>query len=289
MEPPPPPQPLPPAGWYPDPDDPGHLQRYWDGRLWTDSRAPADTPIVNPEEPPQALNRLRTLAIGGLAVIGVLEIVNIVADALYIGVLDEQIAGEAPPASEIDDVQGFVDGSSLALSFGLLFLGPVSFLLWFYRAYSNLRRLGLHNLRYTPGWAVGSWFIPFFNLVRPKQIANDLYRATADGKLHSSGPIDSHPVSPLLHWWWAVYILTAVVSLFAASYYSDDDPFSSELGFDSLADERAFYVGDLIASASGLAAAALAIAVVRRISSDQQAVIATPPATLDTFASPPPG
>lgn len=29
----------PPAGWYPDPSDPG-TQRYWDGSAWTDHSAP---------------------------------------------------------------------------------------------------------------------------------------------------------------------------------------------------------------------------------------------------------
>ena len=29
-----------PAGWYPDPEQPG-TQRYWDGAQWTDQRAPA--------------------------------------------------------------------------------------------------------------------------------------------------------------------------------------------------------------------------------------------------------
>jgi MFS family permease len=32
----------PPAGWYPDPDNPDAARRYWDGRRWTDSRAPVE-------------------------------------------------------------------------------------------------------------------------------------------------------------------------------------------------------------------------------------------------------
>ena len=41
-----------PAGWYPDPQNPGH-QRYWDGTAWTASApaapmAPAATPVVGP-------------------------------------------------------------------------------------------------------------------------------------------------------------------------------------------------------------------------------------------------
>ncbi len=35
---------LPPAGWYPDPDDPKAAQRYWDGELWTEARAPYAEP-----------------------------------------------------------------------------------------------------------------------------------------------------------------------------------------------------------------------------------------------------
>ena len=33
---------LPPANWYPDPEDPAQ-QRYWDGTQWTEHRAPAAT------------------------------------------------------------------------------------------------------------------------------------------------------------------------------------------------------------------------------------------------------
>jgi hypothetical protein len=33
------PTPLPPAGWYPDPDQ-AQTQRYWTGQQWTDQRAP---------------------------------------------------------------------------------------------------------------------------------------------------------------------------------------------------------------------------------------------------------
>lgn len=36
---PPPEQGGPPAGWYPDPEQPGQ-QRYWDGQQWTEHRAP---------------------------------------------------------------------------------------------------------------------------------------------------------------------------------------------------------------------------------------------------------
>ncbi len=41
------------------------------------------------------------------------------------------------------------------------------FLMWLFRTYKNLEPLGSENIRFTPGWSVGWWFIPFANLVMP--------------------------------------------------------------------------------------------------------------------------
>ena len=43
---------LPPADWYPDPEDPGQ-HRYWDGTQWTEHRAPRAAP-AEPAAPPPA-------------------------------------------------------------------------------------------------------------------------------------------------------------------------------------------------------------------------------------------
>ena len=43
-----------PAGWYPDPEQAGHL-RYWDGGAWTEHRSPLQEPAAPPSpEPPAA-------------------------------------------------------------------------------------------------------------------------------------------------------------------------------------------------------------------------------------------
>jgi hypothetical protein len=54
----------------------------------------------------------------------------------------------------------------------------VMFIIWFRRAYRNLEALGKEGLRFEAGWTVGEWLLPILNLVRPKQIMNDLWRAT---------------------------------------------------------------------------------------------------------------
>jgi hypothetical protein len=286
--PPPPPQ-LPPAGWYPDPDHPESTQRYWDGERWTDSYAPIGTPIVDPQDPPRPLATLQAVAVAGLTLVAVVAALRVYADARYIAVLEDRIDGVAPDPGEVDDAESLADVTGVVIAAALYVIGPAVFLPWFYVAYVNLRRFGLRNLRYSSGWAIGSWFIPIFNLFRPKQIANDLSRGTSGGTLHSTGRIDTHPVSPLLHWWWAFYLLSSIVTVFGSSSVSDEDFFESDAPlFDSLSDERAFYVGDLISSAVAIAAAVLAIMVIRQITRDQQEVMEKPAATLHTYVTPPP-
>lgn len=48
-----------PAGWYPDPDDSGS-QRYWDGSVWTEHRAPIQTPSEPAAEQPTVVVPTRT-------------------------------------------------------------------------------------------------------------------------------------------------------------------------------------------------------------------------------------
>jgi hypothetical protein len=81
----------------------------------------------------------------------------------------------------------------------LLVLTAVFFIIWFKRAYEHVEPLG-GNRRYGTGWAIGAWFVPIMNLWRPKQIANDIWRA-------GNGPGDSS-ISPWLTLWWAAFLVS---------------------------------------------------------------------------------
>jgi len=64
-----------PAGWHPDPQNPGQL-RYWDGTQWTEHRSagsqPAATPLTPNPTPPSSSGSKRNLwlALGGVALLG---------------------------------------------------------------------------------------------------------------------------------------------------------------------------------------------------------------------------
>jgi hypothetical protein len=92
-----------------------------------------------------------------------------------------------------------------------LVIAAVCFIAWFHRAYSNLLRLGATTTRYGPRWAIGAWFVPVLNFWRPKQIANDIWRGS-DPEHHGEQPSWSEPVSPLLWFWWAAWLLSGVLN-----------------------------------------------------------------------------
>jgi Domain of unknown function (DUF4328) len=82
----------------------------------------------------------------------------------------------------------------------------IVFARWIYVLSANKSRLGASELRFTPGWAVGWFFIPIANLWKPYQAMKELWRVSAD-------PLRWRDVhrSALLPWWWFVWLLNNVL------------------------------------------------------------------------------
>jgi hypothetical protein len=81
------------------------------------------------------------------------------------------------------------------------------FIAWFHRGYGNVEALG-GDRRFGRGWSIGAWFVPILNLFRPKQMADELWIAgNSDG---------SRRVSPLVHWWWGLFVVAAILDRIAA-------------------------------------------------------------------------
>jgi len=92
----------------------------------------------------------------------------------------------------------------------LLVASAIAFLMWVHRAYRNLPSLGAKGLRFTPGWAVGWFFVPVMCLFRPYQAMSEIWRASLfpSRDLRDDGlGWKRVPTSPLVGWWWAVYLI----------------------------------------------------------------------------------
>lgn len=95
--------------------------------------------------------------------------------------------------------------SVLSLLHTLTFLAAgVLWVVWFRRARLNAEVFAPGTHRFGSGWAVGSWFTPVVNLWFPKQMANDIYRA--------SSPAGSQAAPKgLLNSWWVLWITANVL------------------------------------------------------------------------------
>jgi hypothetical protein len=96
-------------------------------------------------------------------------------------------------------------------------ISGITFIHWFRRAYFNLH-VKMNHLSYSEGWAAGSWFVPFVNLFRPYRIMKELYKAT-DTLLKTTSETYTHRISTgLLGWWWALWIICAIIDQFVFRY-----------------------------------------------------------------------
>ena len=83
----------------------------------------------------------------------------------------------------------------------------IAFLMWIYRAHSNLPALGAINLEYSPGWAVGCFFIPVANLIWPYFAMSEIWRGSDPTKYNtvSGRCLRSFPL--LVACWWGLCLL----------------------------------------------------------------------------------
>src|SRR5688572_1405567 len=94
-------------------------------------------------------------------------------------------------------VFAFVLGGSVMLLGVFFLLAVVPIALWIYRAHANLREAGLSELAYSPGWSIGSYFVPLANFVIPFRAMRELHNRS-----HGEGPWQADsPVADVASWW----------------------------------------------------------------------------------------
>lgn len=208
-------------------------------------------------EPARPLKR-RALVVTVLLGLGILaDLAGTAAEVNLLGVLGELQEGvdvSFEEATAADDQSGNAGLAQIAV-----FLATViAFLAWFWRAYRNLPAFGVREPRFGYGWAIGSWFVPLLNLIRPKQIANDIWRGTSPDLETGQGwrSYENKGVSPLLHAWWAAWLVMGFGDRIATRLYLDAESVSSQ--------QSATYLS-IVVNLLYAIAAVMAILVVRAI------------------------
>lgn len=169
-----------------------------------DKSLPATKPQPAPygfKNPTKLTNVLKVLLICSIILSGTAVLSSWLEYQLLVSVQNGMEISETDAGSN-----DFRQGMIAILQLGLLLVTGIIFLKWIHRANSNVRKLGAKGLRFTPGWAVGYYFIPIVNLWKPYQAMKEIWQA-------SNRPTDwrNQPDSTILGCWWTFWIISAMI------------------------------------------------------------------------------
>lgn len=91
-------------------------------------------------------------------------------------------------------------------------IAGIVFMIWIYLASRNLSPLGNRSQTYSPGWAVGWFFIPVANLLLPFLIMKEMWKAS-DPKVTDGDSGRNAGVSPVVPIWWGLNVASIVLGV----------------------------------------------------------------------------
>jgi len=117
----------------------------------------------------------------------------------------------APQSANLDAARNADDEvqNASAVYLLLLVVAGVLFIAWLYHLTKVIEQHSPNSLRHRAGWAIGGWFVPILNLVRPKQMVDDVWSGSSSD-WSSKGP------AFYVHLWWAVFLISGFIARFAA-------------------------------------------------------------------------
>lgn len=124
--------------------------------------------------------------------------------AIFIG-LRAYLANAGAGVVDIADASGEADSLTTSvwwLMFVLSFALMPAFLLWIYRVSENLHALSREPLTFTPGWAVGWFFIPFANLYKPYRVMREIWRVCHRAEMTTDIVVNV---------WWALWVASLLL------------------------------------------------------------------------------
>ncbi|MFT4214988.1 MAG: DUF4328 domain-containing protein [Microbacterium sp.] len=250
----------PPAGWYPSPDGSATLH-WWDGEQWTAHQRPLTiaTGIAQPVAPapsPRDLTRFGHLAASPqilLVVGGLISAVSIGVELFGVAAITTFIDTDYESLDQLSAYDTLTSISSI-LAAAATIGTAVLWVIWQYRA----AELVSGRTRRTPGWHVGSWFVPIVSFWFPYQNISDLWRAS-----HRSVPSWQLP-------WWLLWLSGGILTQVATRIY---------LAAEDLSVLRSSMWLSAMADLLLLAAAPLGVLVIRGITAAIICELQTPTAT----------
>lgn len=145
-------------------------------------------------------------------------------------------------------------------SYFVIFLATVIVVaMWIYRAHANLYQQGVGGLEYTPGWAIGWYFVPVASFFKPFQAMRELWENSM-----SSAEAARSGVHSYVGWWWVAWLGRSIIPNISGLM-----SFSTGGGL-----LQASFILTSLAYVSAIAAALLLMRIIRLVTDAQTSVMA---------------
>lgn len=99
---------------------------------------------------------------------------------------------------------------------GVACIGFVIYLVWVYRANQNSHYFGAREMKFSPGWAVGCYFVPVLNLWMPFISMKEIWKTSKN-----PAAWQSQGFGDVLHWWWLFTIGMIIASIMIIVTFQD--------------------------------------------------------------------
>lgn len=124
---------------------------------------------------------------------------------------------------ELDENLAVTAIGIIILYLGFYITNIVVFIQWFRRGYNNLHELGVKGLSHKENMAAWSFFIPFFNLYAPYNIARETLTKTIQ-QIRKVDPNYNEPeATGKVRAWWVLFLVSGFVSRIANRVTRDAD------------------------------------------------------------------
>lgn len=237
------------------PTSPGHEAG---ARQQSSAHQPQGWFAAPPSGPPldRSFRTLGTALTVLIGLVGLLELVHLAGGIRMLRLLGEVGSGREGLDSDLDAADRLT--LQILVPYLLLLLAAgICWLVWQHRLASSAR-VDRRAVRRSPGWHVGSWFIPVVNLWFPFQNVSDLDR----GLGHFSDR-DRRP--PLVAWWVLWLLGLAVTRVSSATSSMADTRLEAGQVEDAVSLMSTSVTMDLVGTILGAVSAILAILVVRNL------------------------
>ena len=170
-----------------------------------------NAPVLNYQSPTSQSVPLRPRTLAVMVALGLtllMHLGSLVVGFMQMQLLENVRAGGSITTAEAQANDLRYGAVHVGLLIGLI-VTCIALMMWMYRANKNLTSWTTHRLDFTPGGAIGWWFCPFLNLVKPYQMMKEIFTVSHEGFRPRS--------TAVVGWWWGMWIISNIVTRIGAA------------------------------------------------------------------------